>query len=76
MLKVNCGDRPCDGENCSTAEPPEVDPDFECTADGFYADPDNCIKFYQCAGDSAIHNTCPVDPGSGVQELYDPDNAW
>lgn len=39
-----------------------IDPDaFKCPEEnGWYADPDNCIKYYRCEGFVAITNTCKI----------------
>jgi hypothetical protein len=39
--------------------------DFVCPGDyGFYANPDNCIKYYQCTAGEAMPITC------GLREFY------
>ena len=50
---ICCGNRDCDGRACSQ------DCDFKCPSDyGFYEDPDNCMKFYQCDDGIAYHKSC------------------
>jgi len=79
---VSCGERPiCDtqGENCHDQEGgggDDDDIDFDCPEDnGWFADPDNCIKYYHCFnGNPEQHLTCPI--ANGIQELYDPVNEW
>ena len=52
--QVNCGDRDCDGQPCEVAE-------FTCPQpDGLFPDPDNCIKYQDCMGGSAMRETCPL----------------
>ena len=54
ILQVNCGDRDCDGQPCEVAE-------FTCPQpDGLFPDPDNCIKYQDCMGGSAMRETCPL----------------
>ena len=38
--------------------------DFKCPPeDGTFADPNNCIKYYECTGGEVEkHWTCPIDP--------------
>ena len=38
---------------------------FKCPSpSGYFADPNNCIKYYHCFnGVVEEHKTCPVDPG-------------
>ena len=69
--RVDCEDRPiCDenDENCiepastvSTITPPTGNPDFDCPSpSGYFADPNNCIKYYHCfEGNVEEHITCP-----------------
>ena len=59
---VHCGDRNCDGRDCNQ------DPDIpiDCTNNHFYADPKNCIKYYQCWDGVATHKTC----NSSKYDLY------
>ena len=70
--KVDCGDRPiCDenDENCNAA--PTTDPTaptkapFECPeSSGYFADPNNCMKYYHCFnGVVEEHLNCPLDEG-------------
>jgi len=61
---VNCGDRPiCDlnDQNChyqtTTTEAPNG---FHCPGDGYFADPNNCLKYYHCYGGVIEeHKACP-----------------
>jgi len=84
--KVDCGDRPiCDenDENCDEAPTTVTDPTaptkapFECPEpSGYFADPNNCMKYYHCyEGAVEEHLNCPLDT-LGKQELYDPDHMW
>lgn len=63
---VCCGDRDCDGracnDNCSGGGGSStVKPDFDCPqANGFFGDPKNCAKYWQCNNDVPIHKTCQV----------------
>ena len=70
--KVDCGDRPiCDenDENCNAA--PTTDPTaptkapFVCPEpSGYFADPNNCMKYYHCYdGVPEEHKICPLDEG-------------
>lgn len=55
--KVTCGDRDCDSRDC--ADNHVVD--FECPAPwGYFPDPENCMKYYQCESNSAFRVNCPV----------------
>jgi len=80
--KVDCGDRPiCDENDENCIEPPTTVTEptkptkapFECPEpSGYFADPNNCIKYYHCyEGVVEEHNTCPLDE-AGKQEYYDP----
>ena len=70
--KVDCGDRPiCDenDENCDEAPTTVTDPTaptkapFECPEpSGYFADPNNCMKYYHCyEGAVEEHLNCPLD---------------
>lgn len=39
----------------STQRPPGEPAEFECRADGMFADPRNCRKFYRCVGHGTSH---------------------
>ena len=57
-LKVCCGERDCDGRSCN--DDCGVEPgDFECPQpNGFFEDPKNCMKYWQCNADIAQHHSC------------------
>ena len=56
-LKVCCGERDCDGRSCND-ECGEGD-DFDCPKpNGFFEDPKNCMKYWQCNNDIAQHHSC------------------
>jgi len=69
--RVDCGDRPiCDecDNNCYTMSPkPPTTPDcghlLDCTdlADGWYADPYNCKKYWHCVKGAGVHYMCDDD---------------
>jgi len=82
--KVDCGDRPiCDenDENCNAA--PTTDPTaptkapFVCPEpSGYFADPNNCMKYYHCYdGVPEEHLNCGLDE-AGKQELWDIGHNW
>merc|ERR1711934_739349 len=51
--------------------------DFVCPEPyGFYENPDNCIKYYQCTDDIAQEQVCGLHPSLGTQMYYDPVNIW
>merc|ERR1712117_773126 len=51
--------------------------DFVCPEPyGFYENPDNCIKYYQCTDDIAQEQICGLHPSLGTQMYYDPVNIW
>jgi hypothetical protein len=51
--------------------------DFVCPGDyGFYANPDNCIKYYQCTAGEAMPITCGLQTETGEQLCYDEINIW
>lgn len=55
---VKCGDRDCDGRPCNQ-EPDDGD-DFKCPSpSGYFEDPKNCAKYYQCYDSIAVHHICP-----------------
>ncbi len=61
-MQVVCGTRDCGDFECSpeTSAPPL---DFTCpTPDGFYEDPDNCIKYFRCSG--GVVNPITCKPGA------------
>jgi len=66
---VDCGTRPCGDLPCADPAPPPDD--FECPEEeGFYPDPDNCVKHFRCFEGVATEIACK--PGTdGRQELYD-----
>jgi len=69
---VCCGERDCDNRDCND----ECDPSdgFDCPeANGFFADPKNCIKYWQCNNDIAVSHTC--DKKNGQQLLYRPEDV-
>ena len=65
--RVDCGDRPVCDENYENCEqwtlPPTVDPgSFTCPvneSNGWFADPTNCIKYYNCINGEPVRLTCP-----------------
>jgi len=77
---VPCGDRPiCDecDDNCEkTTTAPSPTPDcghlLNCTglADGWYADPYNCRKYWHCSHGQGEHHLCEDDL------VYDVDHVW
>jgi len=49
--------------------------DFDCSVDGYFADPKNCIKYYHCFnGTVEDHKTCQKE--NGQQLCYDPGHNW
>merc|ERR1719367_2276130 len=51
--------------------------DFVCPEPyGFYPNPNNCIKYYQCSDDVAIELVCELNPDTGNQMHYDDVNVW
>jgi len=48
---------------------------FDCPYDGWFADPENCLKYYHCVGLTKQRLTCPV-ADNGQQEHYDPEKNW
>merc|ERR1712002_729327 len=74
---TDCGDRPicgvCD-EDCR--DPPTTPKDcghkMDCSDkdDGWYADPWNCRKYWQCSGGKGIHHMCKDD------QQYNPKQNW
>merc|ERR1712172_209425 len=64
---VCCGERDCDGRSCND-ECGEGD-DFDCPKpSGFFEDPKNCMKYWQCNNDIAQHHSC--DTQNGQQLLF------
>jgi len=64
---VCCGERDCDGRSCND-ECGEGD-DFDCPKpNGFFEDPKNCMKYWQCNNDIAQHHSC--DTQNGQQLLF------
>merc|ERR1712037_432154 len=62
-----CGERDCDGRSCND-ECGEGD-DFDCPKpNGFFEDPKNCMKYWQCNNDIAQHHSC--DTQNGQQLLF------
>ena len=56
---MNCGDRDCDNRPCATPAPTEHPYVFICPApNGYFADPDNCRKFYICQDNFPVSNLC------------------
>ncbi|XP_064085061.1 probable chitinase 10 [Macrobrachium nipponense] len=53
------GPPPQTSEQPPTTTPPECANTFVCPADGLWADPCNCGKYYQCYPGGVVHHTCP-----------------
>lgn len=52
---VTCGERDCDGRDCHDNH----HEDFDCPEEnGYFADPENCIKYYHCYHNDAERLTC------------------
>jgi len=59
--QVDCGTRSCDFLPCFNGpDSGGTDDVYDCTEleDGFYPDPLNCLKFFQCIGDGATGYIC------------------
>ena len=54
--QVCCGERDCDGRHCNdNCE----GGDFDCPSpNGFFEDPKNCAKYWQCNNDIAVSHMC------------------
>ncbi len=57
---VDCGDRPCENDECISNVATESPLDFECEADGYYPVEDDCAKFIVCEAGVATEKICPV----------------
>jgi len=70
--QVDCGTRDCDNRDCKDPEPPF---NFTCPhPDGLFADPSNCMKYFQCYMGVPDRKSCPTKEGQ--QLLYDPSTTW
>ncbi len=64
-----CGTRDCGDADCAANPPPPAD--FSCPFDdGFFEDPDNCIRYFRCSGGVANEVTCHAAT-DGSTEVYD-----
>ena len=77
-LGVDCGARPClDPTHCNTATTTPI-PTLDCGHQldctdrpyGFYEDPWNCRKYWECNNGVGTHHICDDDM------LFDPFNIW
>ena len=61
--QVCCGERDCDGRDCNdNCE----GGDFECPSpNGFFEDPKNCAKYWQCNNNIAVSHMCDTSKSIG-----------
>merc|ERR1719305_1275779 len=78
--EVDCGTRPCkDPIECVTqvtrttaTTTEDCGHPFDCSGNGFFPDPFNCRKYWQCyGGGHGEHFLCPDDPATGEPEVFD-----
>merc|ERR1712010_450386 len=78
--EVDCGTRPCeDPVSCATqptrttvTTTEDCGHPFDCSGNGFFPDPFNCRKYWQCYGGGlGEHFLCPDDPETGEPEVFD-----
>merc|ERR1712210_18375 len=78
--EVDCGTRPCkDPIECATqvtrttaTTTEDCGHPFDCSGNGFFPDPFNCRKYWQCyGGGHGEHFLCPDDPATGEPEVFD-----
>jgi len=77
---VDCGSRPCNDPEMCVTSPTRTTPTttedcghpFDCSSAGFFPDPFNCRKYWQCyGGGKGDHFLCPDDPETGEPEVFD-----